>query len=412
VSREECTITTHHGRRGRARPRRAGMLCTLVLAGLLSACDPRDSTLDAVAPQADSIASLSWFIFILGTVVYVVVMALVAVPIVRSRRDRRRHHDGPGRTPGSPASEGPASADPAPAAVVDGEREANATGLSRFDVPMADIEDEPLAQAPDAPELDSAADRRVRGRLLWWGGIILPALILAVLMVASSMTNRSVAHIAGDDDLVIDVIGHMFWWEVHYPDLGITTANEIHVPVDQPVRLNLTTEDVIHSFWIPRVHGKVDMIPGSENIMTFTVEQPGRYRGHCAEFCGIAHAQMVKFLVAEEQEDFDAWVEARQQPAGDPADDDALEGQQVFFEYGCAECHTVDGHGAVGREGPDLTDLASRDSLASGIVPNDRAHLEELIVDPWGLKAGNPMPPTAIEGEDLDRLLDYLEGLE
>ncbi len=412
MSREECTTHDHDDRRRRARTRRARMLGTVALAGLLTACDPRDSTLDAVAPQAESIASLSWFIFILGGIVYVVVMALVAVPIIRSRRDRRRDDGDPtGRAPGEPAARG-ANADTAAGAAVGAKQKEQATGLARFDVPMGEDEDEPLAQAPDAPELDSAADRRVRGRLLWWGGIILPALILAVLMVASSMTNRSVAHIAGDDDLVIDVIGHMFWWEVHYPDLDITTANEIHVPVDQPVRLNLTTEDVIHSFWIPRVHGKVDMIPGSDNIMTFTVEQPGRYRGHCAEYCGIAHAQMVKFLVAEEQEDFDVWVEQRQQPAEDPVDDDALAGQVAFFEYGCAECHTVDGHGAVGREGPDLTDLASRDSLASGIVPNDRAHLEELIVDPWGLKAGNPMPPTRIEGDDLERLLDYLEGLE
>jgi cytochrome c oxidase subunit II len=407
-------VAVHPDQEARRRRVRRHLAPAAVLAPLLAACDPRDSALDAVGPQAADIAWLSWFIFVLGGIVYVVVVALLAVPIVRSRRRRapateaRAGHEP--EDPGPPERAAEAARDPGgdprPARVRDG------LSGSRLTVPMGAVEDEPLAPGPGGSVTETSGDRRVRGRLLWWGGVILPAIILMVLMVATSVTSRSVAHIAGDDDLVIDVTGHMFWWEVHYPDHDITTANEIHVPVDQPVRLNLHTEDVIHSFWIPRVHGKIDMIPGSENLMTFTVEEPGRYRGHCAEYCGIAHAQMVKFLVAQEQDDFDAWVEARQQPAEDPADEDALAGQEAFFEYGCAECHTVDGHGATGGDGPDLTDLASRESIAAGIAPNDREHLTELIVEPWSLKPGNPMPPTAIEGEDLERLLDYLEGLE
>lgn len=397
---------THRSRR-RRRPALAA------LAGLLAACDPRDSVLDAVAPQAGDIGELSWLIFLLGGIVYVVVVALISVPVVRSRRRRRAaaarvRPEGAG--PDAPKGGAAAARDPGSDARAAGGRDGLPT--SRLTVPMGAVEDEPLAPAPEGSVGESSADRRVRGRLLWWGGVIVPAIILVVLMVATSVTSRSVAHIAGAEDLVVEVTGHMFWWEVHYPEHDITTANEIHVPVDRPVRLELHTEDVIHSFWIPRVHGKVDMVPGSDNLMTFTVEQPGRFRGQCAEYCGLAHAQMVTFLVAQEQDDFEEWVAARQQPADDPADEDALAGQEAFFEYGCAECHTVDGHGAVGGEGPDLTGLASRERIASGVAPNDREHLAELIVEPWTLKAGNPMPPTAIEGEDLERLLDYLEGLE
>jgi cytochrome c oxidase subunit II len=370
---------------------------------LLAACDPRDSALDAVSPQAGDIASLTWFIFVLGAIVYVVVMALVAVPIIRSLRRAQGTSSPPGT--GGPT---PAERDPEPTAA---QRTGEPTRGLLTDPPAA-ADDEPLAGAPGDPAIDTTADRRVRARLLWWGGVILPAIILIVLMVATAMTSRSVAHVEGEDDLVIDVIGHMFWWEVHYPDLDITTANEVHVPVDEPVRLRLHTEDVIHSFWIPRVHGKIDMIPGTENLLTFTVDEPGRYRGNCAEYCGIAHAQMVKFLVAQEPEDFEAWVEQQRRPAEEPEEAVAQEGQEAFFEYGCAACHAVEGHGAIAQEGPDLTHLASRESLASGIVPNDREHLERLIVDPWGLKPGNPMPPTAIEGDDLEALLDYLEGLE
>ena len=223
------------------------------------------------------------------------------------------------------------------------------------------------------------------------------------------MVGQATAHVADDDDLVIDVVGHMFWWEVHYPGLDITTANEIVVPTDQQVRLNLTTEDVIHSFWMPRLHGKVDMVPGRENIMTFTADEVARHRGHCAEFCGVAHAQMVAFVDAVEPEDFDAWVDAQQQPASEPVN---AEGERVFLEVGCAACHAIDGlEGADGLVGPDLTHLASRGSLAAGIAPNDREHLEELIVDPWGLKPGNPMPPTPLSNDELDDLVDYLEGL-
>jgi cytochrome c oxidase subunit II len=422
TAKEVCvppTSTTCPGtpRTGPARRRRTAAVLALV--GLLAACSPRDSMTAPVGPEAADINWLWWFILALGVLVYVIVMGLVAVPMVRSWRLRRRGE--PEAAPDDPAGaagraghdatapgRGPATstADPGGGAAAD------VTAPGMFATPPAAVEDEPLAMAPDAAPLDAEADRRVRSRLIWLGGIIVPVIILAVLLVATSVVGQSVAHVAEDEDLVIDVIGHKFWWEVHYPDHDIVTANEVHVPTGQRVRLNLHTEDVIHSWWIPRVHGKVDMIPGSDNIMTFTVDEPGRYRGQCAEYCGVAHAQMAKFLVAQEPDDFDAWVEGQQGDALEPTTDSQQRGQQAYFEYGCADCHGVSGHGATGDVGPDLTHLASRDSLAAGIVPNDREHLRELIIDPWGVKAGNPMPPTNIADDDLEALLDYLEGLE
>lgn len=279
-------------------------------------------------------------------------------------------------------------------------------------LPPAAIVDEPIATADPAHRAEAAADERVSGRLVWIGGIIGPAAILVLLLVASSSVGRSVAHVEREGELVIDVVGHMFWWEINYPDLDITTANEIHVPVDRPVRLRLTTNDVIHSFWIPRLHGKIDMIPGTENWLTFEARETGRLRGQCAEFCGIAHAQMVAFVEVQEADEFEAWAEAQQVDADPAQDATAAAGEQVFLDAGCAACHAIGGTTFTGDVGPDLTHVASRGSLAAGIVPNTRDNLERLILDPWGVKPGNPMPPTELRDDDLEALLDYLEGLE
>lgn len=357
----------------------------LPIATLVAACSTdgvRDATTDPAAPQAAAIDGLFWFSVILGVLVWLAVMVLLAVPLLRSRRRRRAGDDA------FPIGEGTAA---------------------RYGVPAAEA-DGPLGVAEPALVAEADADEGVRARLVWIGGIIVPAIILIVLLVYSSMVGRATAHTAEDGELVIDVVGHMFWWEVEYPDLGVVTANEIHVPVDRPVRLRLTTDDVIHSFWIPRLHGKVDMIPGHENQLTFTATETGRFRGQCAEFCGIAHAQMVAFVEAQTPDDFDAWVESQQADVGDAADP---EGEGLFVEYGCAACHTVRGTDARGSVGPDLTHLASRGSLSAGIVPNTRENLAQVIVDPWGLKPGMPMPPTPdLTDAELEALLDYLEGLQ
>ncbi len=367
----------------------------VLMAAMTSACTSApDRTTAPASPQASDIDGLWTLSLWLGTAVWLAVMALLAVPLLRSRRQRRQDADASPETHERPTSSN-----------------GDEHGRSGWAAPGAVI-DEPIAAAePDTREA-AQADERVRSRLLWIGGIIGPAVILLLLLVASGRVGASTAHIERPGELVIDVTGHMFWWEVHYPDHDVTTANEIHVPVDRPVRLRLHSEDVIHSFWIPRMHGKIDTIPGQENWLSFEPTETGTFRGACAEFCGIAHAQMVAWLEVQPEEDFDAWIEQQAADAAPPEADSAQLGERVFIEAGCAACHAVRGTEAIGGVGPDLTHLASRQTLASGIVPNDREHLEELIIDPWAVKPGIRMPPTQLSSEEIEALLDYLETLE
>jgi cytochrome c oxidase subunit II len=387
------------------RPATGRRVVTVALAGvLLTACGEgsRDAITAPVSPEAAQISWLWWFSLGLGVAVYLAVTLLLLVPLVRARRRRDRPADPARPAPGardagasSPGEPSPADASPGPRA---------------WRAPAA-LVDEPITTADPSLASESRADEPIRSRLIWWGGLILPAIVLLVLLVSASVVGARTAHVAGDGDLVIEVVGHMFWWEVVYPDHDIVTANEIVVPTDQRVRLVLTTDDVIHSFWIPRLHGKVDQIPGTVNTLTFTATEEGFYRGHCAEYCGIAHAQMVKFVEAVSPDAFDTWVQQQQQPpvGADPAG--VEEGQRLFFATGCADCHAVRGTAAIGVIGPDLSHLASRRTIAAGIRPNTRDELEQLILDPWGVKPGNPMPPTALSEEEVEALLDYLETL-
>jgi cytochrome c oxidase subunit 2 len=364
---------------GRRRTRLLAIaLATTALAGCATD-GPRDGVHRTVTPQAESIEGLFWFSLALGVTIWLAVMALLAVPIVRSWRRRRR---GDGATPGG-------------------------RGPARLDAPAAEV-DGGIAVADRTHTTEADADHRVRSRLIWIGGIVLPPIVLIILLIYSSVVAGATAHVPRDGELVVDVVGHMFWWEVAYEDLDIVTANEIVVPVDTPVRLDLATEDVIHSFWIPRIHGKIDMIPGRVNAFTFTATETGSFRGNCAEFCGIAHAQMVAWVHVVEQDEFDEWVEGQRQPAASASQD----GEETFLDAGCAACHAVSGTDAVGRVGPDLTHLASRERLAAGIVPNTRQNLAELIVHPQRVKPGIAMPGAQLTDAELDDLLDYLEGLE
>jgi cytochrome c oxidase subunit II len=399
--------------RGR-RPPTPGRPAALVLAAaatLGTACGetPRDSATAPTSPQAAELEGLWSLSLWMGTAVWIAVMILLAVPIVRSRRANRGEPTDPTEPARSAESRRRQSGEPVLAD--SGRGSGTPSSLAHSAAPAAEL-DEPMIAADPANHEEARRDAKTRSRLLWIGGIILPAIILVVLLVASGRVGAATAHVERDGELVIDVVGHMFWWEVNYPDEGITTANEINVPVDRPVRLRLTTQDVIHSFWIPRVHGKIDMIPGRENSLSFEPTETGRFRGQCAEFCGIAHAQMVAFVEVQEQDDFDAWVAGQQTDAPEPQTPATMEGERVFFESGCAACHAVAGTAAVAQVGPDLTHLASRGSLAAGIVPNTRENLSRLIVDPWGLKPGNPMPPTVIGDDELEALLDYMETLD
>jgi cytochrome c oxidase subunit II len=245
-----------------------------------------------------------------------------------------------------------------------------------------------------------------------WGGIIIPFIILMVTYGFSLRTLTSLAGPPQPTTVTIEVLGHRWWWEVRYPEYGIVTANEIVIPVGQPVEILLSSDNVIHSFWVPQLHGKLDMTPGRVDSMWLQADQPGVYRGLCAEFCGLQHSKMHFLVIAEEPDSFNAWLERRQQPAPEPADDLAFNGQQVFFSAGCVYCHTIDGTPATGRLGPNLTHLASRRTLAAAVLENNRGNLAGWIVDPQNIKPGSLMPPTPLDAADLHALLAYLESLE
>lgn len=243
-------------------------------------------------------------------------------------------------------------------------------------------------------------------------GVVLPGVVILVLSVWSFTVDRQVLASEGDE-LVIEVTGHRFWWEVRYPESGAVTANEIVIPTGRAVRLQLVSEDVIHSFWVPELAGKADLIPGRTNQLYIEADEPGEYRGQCAEFCGIQHANMRVFVEAVQPDAFDAWLEDQAAPAETPADDEAFVlGQQVFGTAGCASCHTVRGQGATGDVGPDLTNVASRQTLAAGTLENTPGNMAAWILRPQSVKPGAQMPAIRLAQDELDALLHFLQELE
>jgi cytochrome c oxidase subunit 2 len=239
--------------------------------------------------------------------------------------------------------------------------------------------------------------------------------ILFGLLVASVATGREIASLHAKQALTLDLVGHQWWWEVQYqqpdPSQSFVTANEIHIPVGRPVLVKAASRDVIHSLWVPNLHGKRDLIPGRVNAIWLEADRPGLYRGQCAEFCGYQHAHMALDVVAEPADRFDAWVAAQRQPAAAPATELAKRGAAVFQSLPCPLCHTVAGTGANGMNGPDLTHLASRRTIAAGTLPNTRGALAGWILDPGSAKPGTTMPPTPLDPDDLGALLAYLESL-
>jgi cytochrome c oxidase subunit 2 len=256
--------------------------------------------------------------------------------------------------------------------------------------------------------------QRFNYRLVLLGaGVVGPALILLVVFYSTIQTIAlTTAENQSDDNLVVHVTGNQFWWEVSYPDLQITTANEIHIPVNTRVDFKLTSEDVIHSFWVPELHGKLDLVPGQTNSFWIEASETGTFFGECAEFCGIQHAKMQLLVIAQDEQEFQAWVEQMQQPAPEPASDTAQAGLDVFLSTGCANCHTIQGTEATGELGPDLTHLASRQTIAANTLPNNRGNLGGWIVNPQNIKPGALMPPTELVGDELTSLLEYLSTLE
>jgi len=240
-------------------------------------------------------------------------------------------------------------------------------------------------------------------------------LILIVTLVYDVSTGAAMASLPRKQALRIEVTGHQWWWEVTYDDTvpsnSITTANEIHVPVGEPIQIIGTSHDVIHSIWAPSLFGKKDLIPGHVTATWFQADKPGVYRGQCAEFCGHQHAKMIITIVAESRPQFENWYRAQQLPAPPMTDSLAQRGEQVFMSHPCAVCHTVGGTRALGTVGPPLTHIGSALTIAGGALPNTRGNLAGWIVDPQQIKPGAKMPPNALSGPDLQALLAYLENL-
>lgn len=239
--------------------------------------------------------------------------------------------------------------------------------------------------------------------------------ILFGLLAASVVTGRAVGTLTDPEPLAIEITGYQWWWDVQYlhpqPSLRVRTANELHLPIGRPVKLSLKSGDVIHSFWVPNLHGKTDLVPGRQNSTWLQVDRPGVYRGQCGEYCGLQHAHMAFVVVAESSDDFERWLAGQRPTATLPATPEQQRGLQVVARGPCAMCHTIRGTIAGGRMGPDLTHFATRSTIAAGTAPNTRENLEGWIADPQHLKPGNRMPATGLSAEDLQAVVAYLETL-
>jgi cytochrome c oxidase subunit 2 len=243
---------------------------------------------------------------------------------------------------------------------------------------------------------------------VWVGGIIVPAMILIVLGVVTIDTGRALRQ-PSKNPLVIDVASKQWWWAVTYPQQGVTTANEIHLPVGEPIEVRLTSDNVLHSFWVPELAGKMDAIPGQVNTLRFTAERTGTYLGLCGEFCGLQHANMHFQVIAQSPADFAAWATQQAQPEGDPSSDLQEQGEVVFLRSSCAGCHTVRGTPAMGTRGPDLTHLATRHTIGAVTIENTEPNLGRWIENAGSIKPGVLMPPGLLSKQELQAVLAYLE---
>ena len=316
------------------------------------------SLLDTHGPKAAETAGLWWLMFWISAAVFALVLALLAIAVVRQIHPRPT----------------------------------DARGLVHLG------------------RLDSLASHG----LVIGVGLLLPAAVMVLLLVADLRSLSVLASPATPARLTIEITGHQFWWEVRYAEAQVTTANEIHVPVGEPVLLKITAEDVIHSVWIPQLMGKLDAIPLQTNTTWLQADTPGEYLGVCAEFCGLQHAHMRSFVLAQPADAFATWIEAQQQPAEAPTDPAGAAGAQAFARAGCISCHTIryGDQGIGGTVGPDLTHVGGRRSLAAGTLDNSLGNMEGWISNPQAIKPGNTMPAVALDADSLRALASYLESLE
>ena len=359
-------------RRGTLRPAVSGMLrACLLLSCAFSRAHAQQgpqTALDPAGTQARHIGGLWWLFFYVLSAVWVLVMIATLLSVFYGRRNREAS--------GPQAAEG----------------------------------------EPPLPEVlpDPAAERR---KTLWVGGALgATAVILFVFLVSSFLTGRAVSSMSTGDSVYIEVTGHQWWWEVRYIDPvasnTFTTANEIHIPVGRPVQIKLRSSDVIHSFWVPNLAGKRDLIPGKDATLMLKADREGVYRGQCAEFCGHQHAHMAFLVVAEAAEKFAAWQQQQRQPAAQPADPIQQRGQQVFLSSPCVMCHTITGTQAGSKVGPDLTHVGSRSTIAAATLPNTAGHLGGWVSDAQGVKPGSRMPPNNLSPDDLQAVIAYLQSLK
>jgi cytochrome c oxidase subunit 2 len=271
-------------------------------------------------------------------------------------------------------------------------------------------------ETAETPELtaEPSRERPLRTAVLLATGVSI-AIIFAFLVFDISV-GREITTNPGKEALQIRVTGHQWWWEVQYrdslPQNWVTTANEIHIPVGRPVAFELRSADVIHSFWAPNLSPKRDQIPGDENSLWFQADSAGVYRGLCAEFCGHQHAKMGFLIIADPPAEFASWLTRQRDTAQTPTDSLTKRGQEIFLASSCVMCHAIAGTPAGSRIGPDLTHLASRQTIAAGTLPNTRGTLAGWILDPQAFKPGTKMPATQLRSEDLQALLSYLESLK
>jgi cytochrome c oxidase subunit 2 len=342
-------VTSDFRDRRRNRRRRRALAAAIFLSGVLLAGCGKQSILQTHSPQAHNIALLWWWM--LGAAVIVFFGALAMLVIGFFRRG----------TPGLPLF---------------GERE------------------------------------EVNERMVLVFGIAIPAVVLVVLFGVSDvyLVGQTSPPNPQTTSMTIDVIGHQWWWEVRYPGSAAVTANEIHIPVRTPVRVEVRTADVIHSFWVPQLNRKIDAIPGRRNAVELDADAVGRYRGQCAEFCGLQHAHMGFSVVAESAGDFERWVTRNQQPAPEPTSDLVERGELVFTSSACAGCHTIDGTTAQGTRGPNLTHVGTRQTLGARTIPNTPSEMKRWIENPATFKPGVKMPPAELSNDQVEALVAYLQS--
>lgn len=339
--------------------RTCGRLLALGVMLCFSSCGGIHNAINPAGPYAGSINRLWWWFFITCSIVYVSVM----IALLLALRSRAR--------------------------------------VSELATP--------ILEPPPAEE------RRRRNVVI--SAVTLTVVILFVLLILNYLTGRSLTAEQGNKSgLNVDVVGHQWWWEVRYNDVDasniFTTANEIHIPVGVPVLFNLQATDVIHSFWVPNLAGKKDLIPGKINGIWLQADKPGVYRGQCAEYCGMQHAKMAFWVVAESQEQFNAWRQNQTQTSVQPMTDSQKRGQQVFLSSTCVMCHAINGTPAGSNIGPNLTHVASRQMIAAATLTNTRDHMAQWIKDPQSVKPGTRMPQNNLSEADLQALLDYLQSLK